>query len=236
MIKATFGTGGFLMLNTGSKPVMSQHRLLTTIAYQIQGKTSYGLEGSLYQAGSIVKWLRDELKLFSLASDTEMLANSIDSNEGVYLVPSFNGLGAPHWVSTSGAVIMGLSRTSGRAHIARAALESVCYQTRDVLLCMREDSGQPLLLCRVDGGMAANSWFLQFLASLCNIKVQCPLDVETTALGAAMLAAIGAGESSLRAVSDDWSYEKEYIPGINNKEMDKNYHGWQQALRMVMVG
>lgn len=237
MSKATFGTGGFLLLNTGSKPVVSKHKLLTTIAYRIQGQTVYGLEGSIYQAGTTVKWLRDELKLFTLASDTEALARSLESNEGVYLVPSFTGLGAPHWLSTPGAAIVGLARTSNRAHFARAALECVCYQTRDVLSCMREDSGLPISLLRVDGGMAANQWFLQFLASLCNLTVQCPSDVETTALGAAMLAAIGCGAiDSLASLQKNWVYKQQYIPENNIEKMDGYYLGWQRALRMIQAG
>ncbi len=237
MIKATFGTGGFLLLNTGSKPVVSQHKLLTTIAYRIKGKTVYGLEGSLYQAGTTVKWLRDELQLFPLASDTEALAQGLDSNEGVYLVPSFTGLGAPHWLSTPGAAIIGLSRTTNRAHLARAALESVCYQTRDVLSCMREDSGMPLSLLRVDGGMAANQWFLQFMASLCGLTVQRPDNIETTALGAAMLAAIGCGAiDSLESLQEKWVYEKQFVAMGDVIQMEENYLGWLRALRMVKAG
>ena len=237
MIKATYGTGGFLLLNTGNKPVVSRHKLLTTIAYRIQGQTVYGLEGSLYQAGTTVKWLRDELHLFSLASDTEALARSLDRNDGVYLVPSFTGLGAPHWFSTPGAAIIGLSRSSNRAHFARAALESVCYQTRDVLTCMREDTGVPLSLLRVDGGMASNPWFLQFLASLCGLLVQRPQDIETTALGAAMLAAIGCGAiESLTSLQENWIYEKQFIAENNSAVMEEDYQGWQRALRMVKAG
>ena len=237
MIKATYGTGGFLLLNTGSKPVVSQHRLLTTIAYRIQGKTVYGLEGSLYQAGTTVKWLRDELQLISAASDTEYLAQNLKSNEGVYLVPSFTGLGAPHWLSMPGAAIIGLTRTSNRAHFARAALESVCYQTLDVLMCMREDSGIPLGLLRVDGGMAANQWLLQFLASLCGLVVQRPPNLETTALGAAMLAAIGCGAiDSLDVLQGNWICEKQFVAEENADLIETYYQGWQRALRMVKAG
>ncbi len=238
MLKATFGTGGFLFLNTGSKPVMSKHQLLTTIAYRIQGQTHYGLEGSLYQAGTIIKWLRDELKLFESASDSEVLAESLTSNEGVYLVPSFTGLGAPHWLSTHGAAIVGLSRTSNPAHFARAALESVAYQTFDVLTCMREDSGMLLSLLRVDGGMAANQWLLQFIASLCEVVVQRPKGLETTALGAAMLAGIGCGViNSLESLKDHWVYEKQFFPetGIAGRRAS-DYLGWQHALQMVKAG
>lgn len=233
MIKATFGTGGFLMLNTGNTPVTSKHKLITTIAYKIQNQTAYGLEGGIYQAGTTVKWLRDELKLFAQASDTEPLARSLKSNEGVYLVPSFTGLGAPHWLSTTGAIIVGLTRTSNRAHFARAALECVCYQTYDVLSCMREDSHLPLSLLRVDGGMTTNEWFLQFLSSLCGLVVQRPSDIETTALGAAMLAAIGIGYISLDSLAKRSSYEKKFAPEGNENEMKRYYLGWEKALEMV---
>ena len=237
MVKATFGTGGFLLLNTGSNPVVSKHNLLTTIAYRIQGKTVYGLEGSLYQAGTTVKWLRDELQLIDVASDTEGLARGLTSNEGVYLVPSFTGLGAPHWISTPGAAIIGLSRTGNRAHIARAALESVCYQTLDVLSCMREDSGLALPLLRVDGGMAVNQWFLQYLASLCGLVVQRSHNLETTALGAAMLAAIGCGAvDSLESLQENWVCEKEFVAEGNSAVMASYYQGWQRALCMVKAG
>ncbi|TAL57696.1 MAG: glycerol kinase GlpK, partial [Legionella sp.] len=167
MVKATFGTGAFLLLNTGEQPVKSENRLLTTIAYKIKGQIAYGLEGSIYHAGTTVKWLRDEMKLINSSGETEELAASLASNENVYLVSSFTGLGAPYWLSTPGAMICGLSRSTNRAHIARAALEGVCYQTREVLRCMREDSHLALSLLRVDGGMADNRWFLQFLADQC---------------------------------------------------------------------
>lgn len=238
MIKATYGTGGFLLMNTGKQPVLSSHKLLTTVAYRIKDETIYGLEGSLYQAGTTVKWLRDEIKLIATADETEMLALSLTGNEGVYLVPSFTGLGAPHWISTPGAAIIGLSRTSNRAHLARAALESVCYQTRDILKCMRDDSHLDVALLRVDGGMAANEWFLQYLASQCKVTVQRPFDIETTAQGAAMLAALGCGlVSSLDELKKTWGCEKEFYPENNKiEELEADYAGWQRALLMVKAG
>ncbi len=233
MVKATFGTGGFLLMNTGTKPINSHHKLLTTIAYRIKGLTTYGLEGSLYQAGTIVKWLRDELKIINSVAETEQLANYLKSNENVYLIPSFTGLGAPHWFSSTGAVITGLSLKSNRAHFARAALESVCYQTREVLACMREDSGINLKLLRVDGGMTLNQWFLQFLASQCGLVVQRPGDIETTAQGIAMLASIGCGlNNSLESLEKTWICQREFHP--DKKEgSDVDYLGWLQALKMV---
>ncbi|KTD11401.1 glycerol kinase GlpK [Legionella jamestowniensis] len=233
MTKATFGTGGFLLMNTGEKPVKSSHKLLTTIAYRIKGKTAYGLEGSLYHAGTTVKWLRDEMKLINTAAETETLAMSLESNEGVYLVPSFTGLGAPHWISTPGAAIVGLSRTTNRAHFARASLEAVCYQTRDVLDCMRQDSNLNVTLLRVDGGMAANQWFLQYLASQCQVTVQQPVNIETTAQGAAMLAAIGCGVvNSLDDLQKNWQCQREFF-SEKSKNTESDYAGWNRALRMV---
>lgn len=233
MVKATFGTGGFLLMNTGNQPVLSTHKLLTTIAYRIKGQTIYGLEGSLYQAGTTIKWLRDEMKLIQSAAETETFAESLSSNEGVYLIPSFTGIGAPHWLSTSGAILLGLARSSSPAHIARAALESVCYQTRDILNCMKEDSDINLAVLRVDGGMAVNDWFLQFLSSQCGVKVQRPQDIETTAQGIAMLAALSCGlVDSLESLAKNWRYQKEFNPG-NDLTRDKDYQGWLNALKMI---
>jgi glycerol kinase len=232
MIKATFGTGGFLLLNTGCSPVTSQHRLLTTIAYKIKGVTAYGLEGSIYHAGTTVKWLRDEMNLINHAAETETLAQSLKSNDGVYLISSFTGLGAPHWVSTPGAVIVGLSQSSNRAHFARAALEGVCYQARDVLMCMREDSSLNLTLLRVDGGMAVNKWFLQFLADQCKLHIQKPKDIETTAKGAAMLAALGCGIfETTEAINNEWNKECEFQPQRSIEVVDRDYEGWKKALQ-----
>lgn len=236
-VKATFGTGAFLLMNTGSTPVMSQHKLLTTIAYKIKDKIAYGLEGSIYHAGTTIKWLRDEMKLIANSAETEILAQSLDGNDDVYLVSSFTGMGAPHWLSVAGAAVIGLSRSTNRAHFARAALEGVCYQTREVLHCMREDSHLDLTLLRVDGGMAVNKWFLQFLADQCQIKVQKPADIETTARGAAILAAIGSGVfDSLTALKKVWDIEREFQPQRSIQEIEQDYKGWKRALHMVKSG
>ena len=236
MVKATFGTGGFLLLNTGTTPVISKHKLLTTIAYKIKGTTVYGLEGSIYHAGTTVKWLRDEMKLIETSGETETLAESLSSNEGVYLVSAFTGLGAPHWLTNSGAAIFGLSRTTNRAHFARAALEGVCYQTREVLTCMRQESTLDLTVLRVDGGMAVNQWFLQFLADQCQINVQKPKDIETTAKGAAILAAIGYGVfDSTAAVKNVWEIERTFQPGRSLQQVDMDYKGWEKALFSLMT-
>ncbi|KTD49483.1 glycerol kinase [Legionella rubrilucens] len=234
MTKATFGTGGFLLMNTGEQAVLSNHHLLTTIAYTIQGQTMYGLEGSIYQAGTTVKWLRDEMKLLVNAAETEELAKSLPSNEGVYLVSAFNGMGAPYWLSTPGAAIFGLSRNTTRAHFARAALEGVCYQTREVLTCMEEDSGLRISPLRVDGGMTVNQWFLQFLASQCQTTVQRPHDIETTAQGAALLAALGVGHiGSLSMLEANWHAELEFSPGNERETVEHDFQGWLHAMRMI---
>jgi glycerol kinase len=234
MIKATYGTGGFLLLNTGPKPVLSRHKLLTTIAYKIKGETAFGLEGSIYHAGTTVKWLRDELQLIHSSEETEVLARSLESNEGLYLVSAFTGLGAPHWLSTPGAAIVGLSLSTQRAHFARAALEGVCYQTREVLTCMREDSHLQLSLLRVDGGMAVNQWFLQFLADQCQLQVQKPKDIETTAKGAAILAALGCGVfNSLDELQATWDIEQRFLPERSMKIVEMDYSGWKYALKKI---
>lgn len=235
MVKATFGTGGFLLLNTGLDAVLSKHKLLTTIAYRIKGQTHYGLEGAIFQAGSMVKWLRDELKLIENASDTEVLAKSLVSSEGVYLVPAFTGLGAPHWISKSGAIFTGLTLGSNRAHFARAVLESVCYQTREVLDCMQEDSNTNLERLRVDGGMSANSWFLQCLASQCALAVERPLDIETTAQGAAMLAALSSGlVDSLEDLEKSWHCETVFQPE-KNEALDVDFFNWKKAVKLLQM-
>lgn len=234
MIKATYGTGAFLLMNTGKQPVRSNNRLLTTIACQIGDELSYGLEGSIYHAGSTVKWLRDQMKMITCSAETESMAAGLSSNDGVYLVPSFTGLGAPHWLSTSGAVISGLSRQSTPSHIARAALESVCYQTRDVLECMNEDSGLSISSLRVDGGMSSNHWMLRFLASQCKVVVQRPFNIETTGLGAAILAAIGCGEiSSPEAMTSAWICDTELAAEGDQKQAEIDYQGWLDALAML---
>ncbi|HLB58044.1 MAG TPA: glycerol kinase, partial [Gammaproteobacteria bacterium] len=185
MVKSTYGTGCFMLLNTGDSVIYSKNRLLSTVAYRLNGKVTYGLEGSIFSAGVTIKWLRDTLKLISSASETEALAKSIPDTQGVYLVPGFTGLGAPYWDPDARGALLGLTRNSGVEQIARAALEAVCYQTRDLLAAMRSDSGTTLAVLRVDGGMTANNWLLQFLADILNIEVERPVCIETSALGAA---------------------------------------------------
>lgn len=237
MIKATFGTGGFLLMNTGDKVIDQSKHLLATIAYKIKGQTAYGLEGSIYHAGTTIQWLRDELGLIQHAEETEELASSLSSNEGVYLVSSFTGLGAPHWLSKPGSAIVGISQSSHRAHFARAALEGVCYQVRDVMDCMKNDSGIHPEVLRVDGGMAANDWMLQFLSNQCNLSVQRPVNVETTAYGAAVLAALGSGiYDDTDKLQQKWQCQSEYQRNEDLKVSEENYQGWQRALNMVLTG
>ena len=232
MVKATYGTGGFLMMNTGSSPQLSSNGLLTTIAYQIQGKTNYALEGSIYQAGTMIKWLRDELGLLKSASQSEKFAASLHSNEGVYLLPSFTGLGAPHWSTATGARIHGLSLNTKPAHFARAALEAVAYQTCDVLQCMIKEAQIPIHAVRVDGGMVVNNWLLQRIADQCELPVQRPKDIETTVYGVAMLAALGARlYDSIEALSQHWQMDRVFMPNATaKKSIEKDYQQWQSMI------
>lgn len=234
MVKATYGTGGFLLMNMGNKPVFSKSGLLTTLAYQLQGQVAYGLEGSIYQAGTTIKWLQEGLGLIRSAAETAELAASLNSNEGVYLVSSFTGMGAPHWSSARGAFIAGLSRQTKPAHLARAALEGVVYQTRDILESIRQDS-LAIDLLRVDGGMAANPWFLQCLADQAQRPVQKAAEVESTALGAALAAGLGLGVySDLNALAKVWREEKVFLPQEDKAQVEADYQGWQEVMERFL--
>ena len=191
-VKVTFGTGGFMLVNTGDRPADSSHRLLTTVGYRLDGRTTYALEGSIFVAGAAVQWLRDGLGIIRTAAETEGLARSLESNRGVHLVPAFTGLGAPHWDPDARGALFGLTRATGRAELARAALESACYQTVDLFAAV-EDDGVALNALKVDGGMAANDWMLQFLADVLDRPVERPAELETTALGAAYMAGRASG-------------------------------------------
>lgn len=233
-VKVTFGTGGFIVLNTGHEVVKSHNKLLTTIAYRLQNKPTYALEGGFFSAGATIKWLRDNLKLIQYAADSEALAASIQSCDDVYLVPAFIGLGAPHWIPEARACITGLTFSSQPAHIVRAALESIVYQTKDLLTAMLADSDFPLQVLRVDGGMVANQWLLQFLANILNITIERSQYVETTALGAAFLAGMGIG---LYASFDDimklWHNSATYTPAMGKEQRDVLYSGWKRAIASV---
>jgi glycerol kinase len=230
MIKSTYGTGCFVVLNTGGEPVPSQNRLLTTIAYRLGGRTTYAIEGSIFIAGAAVQWLRDALGIIKSAPETEALARSLEDNDGVYLVPAFTGLGAPYWDPDARGTIFGLTRNSGAAHLARAALEAVCYQTRDLFEAMAEDGVRPTEL-RVDGGMVGNDWMLQFLADILGIPVDRPAVTETTALGAAYLAGLHAGlYGSLSDLTTHWRREARFEPAMPAATRDRLTAGWTRAV------
>ncbi|MFT6163339.1 MAG: glycerol kinase [Zhongshania aliphaticivorans] len=233
MVKSTYGTGCFVVLNTGTKALSSKHRLLTTVAYRIKGEVTYALEGSIFVAGAAVQWLRDGLHLIGSASETQPLAESVASSNGVYMVPAFTGLGAPYWDPDARGAILGLTRDTGIAHIARAALESVCYQTRDLLEAMRGD-GADFATLRVDGGMVANDWVVQRLADMLNCRCERPLVSETTALGAAYLAGLQLGVyESLEEIAALWQCEGGFDPAMNEVDRARRYTGWKSAVARV---
>ena len=231
MVKSTYGTGCFMMLNTGTKAIPSQNKLLTTIAYRLDGTTTYAIEGSIFVAGAAVQWLRDGLGIIQSAEQTQFMAESLDNNHGVYLVPAFTGLGAPHWDADARGALFGLTRDSGPAVITRAALEAVCYQTMDLLDAMRQD-GATIDTVRVDGGMVKNDWLSQYLANILGIAVERPQQTETTALGAAYLAGLQAGVyNSLDELTANWQQEQEFSPSMDSTERDRVVAGWTDAVR-----
>jgi len=232
-VKSTYGTGGFLVLNTGAELKRSRSRLLGTIAYQLGGKPTYALEGSILSAGSTIQWLRDGLKIIRDGAHAGELAQSVPDTAGVYLVPAFAGLGAPHWDSAARGAILGLQRGSTIAHIARAALESVAFQTAELLQAMANDGVAPQRL-RVDGGMARSDWLLQFLANILGVEVVRPTNTETTSLGAAILAAVGAGEfSSLDEAAALWKLDRKFEPDMAPSDRSRQLAGWQGAIARV---
>src|SRR6185436_7536188 len=233
MVKATYGTGCFALLNTGSIAVRSHNRLLTTIAYQLDGRRTYALEGSIFIAGAAVQWLRDGLHLIAKSSDVEQVAAGAKADHGVYMVPAFVGLGAPYWDAGARGALLGLTRDTGPAEIAAATLDSVCYQTRDLVDAMRGDGAQIDEL-RVDGGMVANDPLMQRLADTVAVPVERPKVTETTALGAAFLAGLHAGLwPSLDALSKTWALDRAFRPAENAASRDRRYAGWQDAVRRV---
>jgi len=236
-IKSTYGTGCFMLLNTGKEAFQSRHRLLTTIAYRIRGETSYALEGSIFVAGAAIQWLRDGLKLIRKTRDIEELVADLPSNRGVYMVPAFTGLGAPHWDPHARGAIFGLTRDTGIPEIARATLESVGYQTVDLMTAMKKDVATGSWTLRVDGGMAANDWFLQFLADVLDMPVERPRNTETTALGAAWLAAVQFGLlPSLAAATEHWQCAARFTAQIDASTRTELLRGWQSAVSRVASG
>jgi glycerol kinase len=236
MMKSTYGTGCFALLNTGDTPVTSNNRLLTTIAYQLDGKPTYALEGSIFIAGAVVQWLRDGLKIIGAAPETQSLAEQADPAQSVYLVPAFTGLGAPYWDAECRGAIYGLTRATGPAEIARAALESVGYQTRDLLEAMKGDwAGSSETVLRVDGGMTNSDWTMQFLADIIGAPVDRPKVQETTALGAAWLAGMRAGVyPQADEFAQSWALERRFEPKLDAATSSVKYAGWQDAVRRTL--
>ncbi len=234
MVKNTYGTGCFMLMNIGEKPIPSKNNLLTTIAWKINGKTTYALEGSIFIAGAVVQWLRDSLKVITTSSEVEKLAGSVKSSEGVYFVPAFAGLGAPHWNQQAQGTLFGLTRGSTDAHMARAALESIAYQTMDVLNAMEADTGIPIKELRVDGGATVNDLLMQFQADVLNTKTIRPKVIETTVMGAAYLAGLAVGFwKNLEEIQDIWQTNTRFEPTGERKPIDRGIEGWHKAIKTL---
>jgi glycerol kinase len=234
MVKSTYGTGCFALMNIGETFRQSENRLLTTTAYRFDGKPTYAIEGAIFVAGAVIQWLRDNLGILKNSAESEALARSVPDNNGVYFVPAFTGLGAPHWNPHARAAISGLTRESTKAHIARAALEAQAYQTLDLMDAMAKDGGHNPQTIRADGGLVANSFMCQFLADMIARPVEVPIVHETTALGAAYLAGLQAGVyNGLDDLSTHWALDKRYEPAMESAMRDGLYRGWQEAVRKI---
>ncbi len=232
MVKNTYGTGCFMLMNTGEKAITSKNNLLTTIAWKINNKLEYALEGSVFIAGAVVQWLRDELKIIRTSKEIEELAGEVENTNGVYLVPAFAGLGAPHWNQYARGSIFGMTRGSSNAHIARAAVESIAYQTYDVLKAMQADSGIDIKELRVDGGATVNTQLMQFQSDILNCKVVRPKITETTALGAAYLAGLAVGYwKNTEDIQSQWQIDKSFSPSMKEEERKQLLKGWQRAVK-----
>jgi glycerol kinase len=231
MVKNTYGTGCFMLMNTGDQAITSEHGLLTTIAWGIDHKITYALEGSVFVAGSSVQWLRDGIKLIESASETEKLATSLASNEGVYIVPAFVGLGTPYWDSDARGAMFGLTRGTTKQHITRAVLESICYQSMDVLHAMEEDTKLPITSFKVDGGATVNQFLMQFQSDILGLRVDQPKILETTALGAAYLAGLATGYwKSIDDIRSSWQLSKSYTPQMDKSLKERYIKGWKVAV------
>ena len=236
MVKNTYGTGCFMLMNTGEKAVKSDNGLLTTIAWGIDGKVEYALEGSIFVAGSAIQWLRDGLRMFRDSADSEKYAEKVASTEGVYVVPAFVGLGTPYWDSDVRGAVFGLTRGTEKEHFVRATLESLAYQTKDVLDAMESDSGITLKKLRVDGGAVANNFLMQFQSDLVNVPVERPLINETTALGAAYLAGLAVGFWKDRSeIATHWHLDRSFEPEMEQAEREELYTGWQKAVKAAIA-
>lgn len=230
--KNTYGTGCFMLMNTGEKPVFSKNGLVTTIAWGLDGKVEYALEGSVFVAGAAIQWLRDELKIIESAPDTEYMAEKVEDTNGCYVVPAFTGLGAPHWDQYARGAIVGLTRGCNRYHIVRATLDSLCYQVHDILQAMKADSGIELSALKVDGGASANHYLMQTQADLIDAPVQRPSCVETTAMGAAYLAGLAVGYwTGKEDVIKNWAIDRTFTPSIDDAERNKRIKGWNKAVK-----
>ncbi|MFK8028928.1 MAG: glycerol kinase GlpK [Gammaproteobacteria bacterium] len=235
MIKSTYGTGNFVMLNTGPVALTSKNQLLTTVAYRLNGKTTYALEGSVFIAGAVVQWLRDKLQVLDHAADSEAIAQALKESSNVVMVPAFTGLGAPHWDADARGAIFGLTRNTGYEHIVAAALESICLQSFDLLNAMRAD-GATISSLRVDGGMCANSWVMQLLADVLDLPVERPANIETTVLGAAAVAGLGAGIlESQQQLTELWQLDQEFLPNMEADDRAAKIARWNDAIARVRL-
>ena len=234
-LKSTYGTGAFVLLNTGNKKIYSKNRLLTTIAYRINGKTTYAMEGSIFIAGAGVQWLRDRMQFFKKASETEKIIKNLKSNNGIFLVPAFTGLGAPHWNANSRGVLSGITRDTSPKEIIRATIEAVAYQTYDLFEAMKHDGLRPRIV-KVDGGMVMNNWFSQFLSDVVNVKVLRPEVQETTAAGAAFMAGLKIGVyKSLKDISKNWHLDRKFSPKMNSTFRNLLIKGWSTAIKRTLI-
>jgi glycerol kinase len=231
MAKTTYGTGCFLMMQTGEQPVSSSNQMLTTIAWKIDGKVSYALEGSVFIAGAAIQWLRDGMGILDHANESEALAESLADNDGVYFVPALSGLGAPHWDQNARGSFFGITRGTSKAHLTRAALESIAYQVRDVLVAMEKDSGEPVKELRVDGGATANNFLMQFQSDIIQAAIRRPQIIETTAIGAAFLAGLAIGYwKDVEALHQLWQSDRDFKPKMDQKDVDHLLHFWHKAV------
>lgn len=236
MVKNTYGTGCFMLMNTGEEAVRSKHGLLTTIAWGVDGKVEYALEGSIFVAGSAVQWLRDGLRMFKNSADSEGYATKVENTDGVYVVPAFVGLGTPYWDSDVRGAVFGITRGTSKEHFVRATLESLAYQTRDVLDAMQSDSGIDLTTLRVDGGAVMNDFLMQFQSDILNVPVDRPAVNETTALGAAYLAGLAVGFwESKEQVKEHWNLDKKFEPNMEEVTRDQLFSGWHKAVKAAQA-
>jgi glycerol kinase len=236
MVKNTYGTGCFMLMNTGTTPVASKNNLLTTIAWKVNGEVQYALEGSVFIGGAVVQWLRDGLHIIQKSSDIEALAGKVEDNGGIYMVPAFTGLGAPYWNQHARGIIVGITRGTSDAHIARSAIESIAYQSMDLLKAMEADAGLPIKEVRVDGGATVNNYLMQFQSDVLNVRVVRPQVTETTALGAAYLAGLAVGFwNSIDELQQYWQKDKVFAPAIEDNQRKELQKGWKQAVKAAQA-